>query len=215
MKCNKLHSALAIKDQEIKERKENTVAAFNLVKDWALDKVIQESIDKEFKSSVSLYEETVYDYLFDKLNIDVSKLYYDTSWGLLFEKNPPLYTSPLRHYPMSTEDRTIILDEEINQMEQLERYTKKFDHKLFWNLLDDHILRNGFKTRKMKNLWNQTVTCEYEYVTTRTALERACCPSSERKECSNQLSGQDMFAVVILAVIVLIIIIFWIGGAMQ
>lgn len=227
MNCEKLHNALALKDQEIKERKENTIRCFDIVKDWALEKLISKSIENEFKSRVSLYEGEVYDYLLKEIGIDVSNLRYDPYLSLYSRgKGEIEYSSPysrkvLRLDKESEEYRKYVMEiigKGQEQSENLDRFKKKFDHVLFWDLIDSHILRHGFSTYKMKNIWGQTVTMKYYYVTTRRKLEKSCCPNGKKGSPQYRVDGepnmtaQDIFAIAIIVIIFIVAALFIFGG---
>lgn len=220
MNCEKLHNALALKDQEIKERKENTIRCFEIVKDWALDKLIQDIIEKEFDGYVSLHEIQVYENLFKKIDVDVSKLHFDFTYPS-FEcgKAPPAFL-PFRSSLIglySINDRAENIDK-WEQYEEFNKFTNKFDHVLFWRLLDAHILRNGFDTRVFKTLRGRKVVDKHTYVTTRSKLEKACCPDSKKGSSQYRVDGepnmtaQDIFAIAVIVVIFAIAALFIFGG---
>lgn len=227
MNCEKLHNALALKDQEIKERKENTIRCFELVKDWALEKVIEEAIKNELKSSVSLYEGEVYGFLLKEMGIDVSNLYYDISWSLYSRGKANInytgyYTGKLLNLNKKTEDYVKHAMEsrskEMEQYENLDKFKQKFDCSLFWNLIDNHILRHGFKTEVIKNIWGQRVARNGCYITTRNKLEKACCPDGKKRSPQYRVDGEpsmtakDIFAIALIVIIFVVAALFIFGG---
>lgn len=173
MNCEELKKALDTKDQEVQARKENTIRCFELVKDFCLDKVIKETIDKEFKESVYLYEGEVYGNLLNKIGIDVSCLSYDFAICMYRtgkqDINYKFKTGGVNHIS-TCEDYLNYIDQivkkEIEQYQKVEEFKEKFDHVLFWKMIDNHILSNGFKHEYNRNDF---------YVITRRKLERICC----------------------------------------
>jgi len=228
MNCEKLHNALALKDQEIKERKENTIRCFEIVKAWALDKVVEGTIKNEFKSSVCLYEGEVYGYLLKEIGVDVSNLHYDISWSLYSRDKANInYTGYyigkmfLGIDEKNEEYRKHIIEsrsKEIEQYENLDKFKQRFDCSLFWNLIDNHILRHGFKTEVIKNIWGQRVVRNGCYITTRSKLEKACCPAGKKESPQYRVDGepnmtaQYIFAISIIVVIFAIAALFIFGG---
>lgn len=204
MKCNELKAKLASKDAEVKERTENTIKCFELVKDFVVDKLIQEHIDDEFNGDGAyICPQDVYTELFSKLEIDTSELYWhSTSY----------------HYDLSSIEfkkrsfvKFIVLKEidpnhnpvEIKQDEELSKFKIKFDGELFKKLIIDHVLKFGFKHKWIENIRGQQVKTN-RFIISRSFLEKKCCSEQVKPfDGDGELNDNLIGAVIIVTICIL------------
>lgn len=209
MNCEQLHSALAAKDQEIKERKENTIEAFNKVKDWALDYLIKDAINSEFKGDVYIPEYKIYPEVLKSFEISTKGLKIE-HYSLSCDAYPMIYSISSWVF-VDAPDREEVVSNAQKNLKDVNKFIDKFDHSLFWELLNKHILSNGFKTQTRETLRGKIVNVDYHYTTTRRALENACCPPVEVQEVFDE-SNDATVAWVSFVVIILILAIVFIFG---
>lgn len=177
MKCNDLKERLDRKDAEVKSRTENTIKCFELVKDFVIDKLIEDHIECEFNGSGSyIYPRHVYDELFSKIGLEVSELKWD--WRLSFRE---FDLSLIRYdrissflYINSDDEVSDRMKEEIKQSEDMLRFRENFDGKSFEKLIINHVLSFGFNYRYVENIWGKQVKTD-SFVISRSDLEKKCC----------------------------------------
>lgn len=217
MKCNELKAKLASKDAEVKERTENTIKCFELVKDFVVDKLIEDHIKDEFDGSGSyIYPKDVYDELFKKIDLDVSKLRWDSGFNFLaYDLSRIQYEPFLFLHHFSLEDRKTIdcMKEEIEQSEKLLEFKKNFDGELFKKLIIDHVLKFGFKHKWIENVWGQQVKTD-GFIVSRSFLEKKCCSEQVKPfDGDGELNDNLVGAVVIVAICILAFIYFVLARA--
>lgn len=209
MKCNELKAKLASKDAEVKERTENTIKCFELVKDFVVDKLIQEHIDDEFNGDGAyIYPKDVYDELFKKIGIDTSELYWHSIyWSFDLSRI---------EYKQRSFIRFIVLKEidpnhdpvEIKQDEELSKFKIKFDGELFKKLIINHVLKFGFKHKYITNLWGQRVKTN-SFTISRSLLEKKCCSNQVKPfDGDGELNDNLIGAVVIVLICIIAFIYF-------
>lgn len=212
MKCNELKAKLASKDAEVKERTENTIKCFELVKDFVIDKLIEDHIKGEFDGSGSyIYPKDVYDELFKKIDLDVSKLRWDSGFIFLAYDLSRIQYEPflfLHHFSLEDSKTIDCMKEEIEQSEKLLEFKKNFNGELFKKLIIDHVLSFGFKHKYITNIWNQRVKTD-RFVISRSFLEKKCCSEQAKPfDGDGELNDNLIGAVVIVAICILAFIYF-------
>lgn len=215
MRCNELKAKLAIKDAEVKERTKNTIKCFELVKDFVIDKLIEDHIKDEFDDrGYYIRPKDVYDELFKKIDLDVSKLecrsmFVFNAFDLsIIQYEPFLF---LHHFSLDDSKTIDCMKEEIEQSEKLSEFKKNFDGELFKKLIINHVLKFGFKHKWIENVWGQQVKTD-RFVVSRSFLEKKCC--SEQVKPFNgdgELNDNLIGAVVIVAICILTFIYFILG----
>lgn len=212
MKCNELKAKLASKDAEVKERTENTIKCFDLVKDFVVDKLIENHIKDEFDDRGSyIYPKDAYDELFKKIDLDVSKLQWGYRYFFLgFDLSRIQYEPFLFLHQFNLEDSKTIdcMKEEIEQSEKLSEFKKNFDGELFKKLIINHVLKFGFKHKWIENVWGQQVKTD-RFVISRSFLEKKCCSEQAKPfDGDGELNDNLIGAVVIVAICILAFIYF-------
>lgn len=212
MRCNELKAKLASKDAEVKERTKNTIKCFELVKDFVIDKLIEDHIKDEFDGSGSyIYPKDVYDELFKKIDLNVSKLRWDymsvfRGFDLSVIKYEPFLF--LHQFDLEADGAADSMKEELKQHEDLEKFKKNFDGELFKKLIIDHVLKFGFKHKWIENVWGQQVKTD-RFVISRSFLEKKCCSEQVKPfDGDGELNDNLIGAVVIVAICILAFIYF-------
>lgn len=212
MKCNELKAKLASKDAEVKERTENTIKCFELVKDFVVDKLIEDHIKDEFDGRGSyIIPKVVYDELFSKLGLDFSELHWDSRYFFsAFDLSAINYEPFLSSYRFNLDSGEIAdhAKEEIKQSEDMLRFKENFDGELFKKLIIDHVLKFGFKHKWIENVWGQQVKTD-RFVISRSFLEKKCCSEQVKPfDGDGELNDNLIGAVVIVAICILAFIYF-------
>ena len=212
MKCNELKAKLASKDAEVKERTENTIKCFELVKDFVVDKLIEDHIKDEFDDrGYYIHPKDVYDELFKKIDLDVSKLKWHSMFSFnafdlsIIQYGPFLF---LHQFDLEADEAADFMKEELKQHEDLGEFKKNFDGELFKKLIIDHVLKFGFKHKWIENVWGQQVKTD-RFIISRSFLEKKCCSEQVKPfDGDGELNDNLIGAVVIVAICILAFIYF-------
>ena len=210
MKCDKVIEKIHLKEVKIEEIKNNTIGCFNLIKDFTIDRCIEQSIDCEFnKNGIKIDMESIYRELFKKIDIDISKLHWSEMYWL--------YRRKCAFLTLSLSAATVHMyfieenNEEKLQYSVVDDFNKTIDSKLFNSLIINHILNYGFNPVFSSTIHGNKYHTGNFYIS-KKSLEKRCCLDTAEKVITNdkllKCNSYTIAALIILIILTYFFVIF-------